>query len=83
MKKKNIISFGIFFLIGIFLIGGVFGQVSYCCEKTKVVAGGSGGAWCVNAEENECDANYLVSPTECSSTSYCSLGTCVNKRDGD
>jgi hypothetical protein len=83
MINKKILMFGMFLLIGIFLTSFVLGQVSYCCEKTIVKSDGSGGAWCVNAEQDECDNNFLSSPTACSSTSFCASGTCVNKKDGE
>lgn len=75
--------FGIIFLIGILLTNSVLGEISYCCEKTEPNNEGTGGAWCVDANKNECDSNYLMEPTACISTSYCALGTCVNKRDGE
>ncbi len=84
--KNKIFMFGMIFLIGIFLAGSVFGTISYCCEKTNT------GSWCIDSSENECattgcgkdgDGECSKVQTACSSTSYCALGTCVNKIDGD
>lgn len=83
MRHKNYLILGLSILFSILLIGGVFAEVSHCCEKTKVNSGGSGGAWCVDASASECDSSYLMEPTACSSTSYCALGTCVNRVDGE
>jgi len=90
MKNKFYLLIGVL-LIGIFLTNNILGDISNCCEKTKVNSDGSGGAWCVDASENECDISYdndlgrdyFTEPTACISTSYCALGTCINKRDGD
>jgi len=49
---------------------------SYCCEKT------TGGAWCVNEDEDVCDSSYRLTPTSCESTSYCRLGTCYDSVEG-
>lgn len=62
-------------ILGILLIGIISAQ---CCERTLE------GAWCQNAEENECDVtgDLRSVPTSCESTSYCRLGTCINTREG-
>ena len=49
---------------------------SECCERTK------GGAWCVNAEADQCDSEYVSAPTSCETTSYCKLGTCYESEEG-
>jgi hypothetical protein len=51
-------------------------EANYCCEKT------TSGAWCQNAPESQCDANFKKSPTACDSTSYCKKGCCFNAQDG-
>lgn len=49
-----------------------------CCEKTK------DGGICLNVgNANYCDSNFRIEEsTSCSSTQYCSKGTCVNQKDG-
>ena len=81
MIKKNNLALGLILMI--FLAGGVFAEISYCCEKTLVESDGTGGAWCVDASESECDSSFSMEPTACISTSYCKSGTCVNKIDGE
>jgi len=49
---------------------------SVCCERT------TDGAWCVNAEESECDGGYVSAPTSCETTSYCRTGTCYESEEG-
>jgi hypothetical protein len=51
-------------------------EASVCCEKTN------DGAWCVNADENECNSNFNAAPTSCETTSYCRLGTCYESGEG-
>jgi len=68
----------------IFLVGNLFAigslnniyAPSFCCEKT------TDGAWCQNAEENQCATGFVKSPTSCESTSYCKLGCCYNSQEG-
>ncbi|MCK9596854.1 hypothetical protein M0R19_06715 [Candidatus Pacearchaeota archaeon] len=74
----------LFTILTIFLIGIISAQgVSYCCERT------TSGAWCQNAEQDQCDAGNCgtttcnKAPTSCESTSYCRLGTCINSREGN
>ncbi|MFW5846920.1 MAG: hypothetical protein ACOCUU_02050 [Nanoarchaeota archaeon] len=76
--NKKIILFGMFLLIGIFSLGLINSDVSYCCEKT------TSGAWCQNAPQEECDVSgdYRKAPTSCESTSYCKMGTCYDKNEG-
>jgi hypothetical protein len=81
MKNKLLVIF----LIGImiFLIGGIYSEQLYCCEKTKVNNDGTGGVWCEMAEEDECDISFSSpAATSCESTSYCRLGCCYNTKDG-
>ncbi len=83
MINKKIIITGFVFLIGIFLISSVHSaDVSYCCEKTAIQNDGSGGAWCQNAPQEQCDANFRKTPTSCESTSYCKKGTCYDSQEG-
>ncbi len=49
---------------------------SVCCEKT------TSGAFCVNADESECDSDFKSSPTSCETTSYCKQGTCYDSSEG-
>ena len=84
IKKRNSIRITFLLLIaftGIFIFSGMIiaeGETSYCCERT------TDGAWCQNAPQDQCDtSNGLRStPTSCESTSYCSLGTCINVQEG-
>ncbi len=81
IKKVEIRIFlvGILFLL---LIGVISGAATYCCEKTKVQKDGSGGAWCQNAPEEQCDENYRKASTSCESTVYCKKGCCYNGKEG-
>jgi len=88
MKKQIILI-----ILGMFLISGIcaVGEVSYCCEKTKLRTDGSGGAWCQNAPEDQCETGICgvdstgnqvackKAPTSCEATSYCKLGTCISE----
>jgi hypothetical protein len=82
MNKKNIIIFGMIFLISVLLIGFISAN---CCERLK-----NDGAWCQDAATTECatgtnpftSSAYKNIPTSCASTSYCRLGTCVNSLQG-
>ncbi len=58
------------------------GGVSYCCERTIIKDDGSGGAWCVNAPEQECDPQYRKAPASCEATSYCKKGCCYDSQEG-
>jgi len=87
MDKKILILI----LLGIFLIGIVSAtEVSYCCEKTKVVDGGSGGASCIETTQENCvtginpttGSSYRKAPTSCESTSYCKKGVCIDGEEG-
>ena len=63
-------------ILGICLAGLVGAQASYCCERTV------DGAWCQNADEASCDAQYRSVPTSCEATSYCRLGCCYDSQEG-
>jgi hypothetical protein len=76
--KKNLI-FGMVFVFGIFLISGIYAaETSFCCERS------TSGAWCQDLPENQCDTSndLKVQPTACESTSYCSVGTCIDTTEG-
>ncbi len=90
MKNKFV-----FLVLGVLLLGSVLavlptGGVSYCCEKIKGVADGTGGAWCQNAPIGECDdainpetgSKFKLAPTSCESTSFCKRGTCIDIENG-
>jgi len=47
-----------------------------CCQELK------DGTWCQNVEEDRCKEDSKFAPTVCSSTSYCTTGTCVNSDTG-
>ncbi len=51
-------------------------QVSYCCEKTL------SGAYCQNAQFEQCDPKFQKTPTSCESTSYCKKGCCYDSNEG-
>ncbi|MDD5193458.1 MAG: hypothetical protein PHF67_02625, partial [Candidatus Nanoarchaeia archaeon] len=40
------------------------------------------GAWCQNAEEKDCDANFQKTPTSCEATSFCKPGCCIDTQEG-
>ena len=83
MKKQHLFIFlGIALVFTIFLINFSSSALSYCCEKTVTTSDGSGGAWCQNAAELECNPLFKKAPTSCESTSYCKLGTCINSQEG-
>jgi len=82
MKKLFLILGVLVLLIGGSLIKADSSGISYCCEKTVVENGGSGGAWCVNAEEEKCDTRFKKAPTSCESTSYCKKGCCFDSKEG-
>ena len=79
-KMKNIARLGI--LLAFVLVVQVvvaedgISEASFCCERTN------DGAWCVNADEDECRDSYSVAPTSCETTSYCRLGTCYDSDEG-
>lgn len=83
MNKKILILYGIL-LVSIFYVVGI-GEATVCCEKM------TGGAWCMNANEEECStasnpfANnepFRIAPTSCDATGYCRLGCCYNSQQG-
>lgn len=51
-------------------------EVKYCCEKTIY------GAWCQEADQEECDEEYRSNPTSCEATSFCRLGCCYDSFEG-
>ncbi len=55
---------------------GTRSQPSVCCEKTNA------GAYCINTEPANCDAQHQQSPTSCETTSYCKTGTCYDSKEG-
>ncbi len=77
-KQIKIFYFAIVFLFLITFVSGATG-ISYCCEKTI------DGKSCVEVEQrNECslEAGLGASPTSCSSTDYCKIGTCIDIVNG-
>jgi len=86
IKNKHLAGMFILVIIFIGLINFISapGETSYCCERlTKNDdARGAPGAWCQNAPEKQCHANYRKVPTSCEATSYCKLGTCYNSNEG-
>ena len=78
MIKKSF-SVAIIFLIGIFLFMNFAyaeTQNTYCAERTL------GSAWCQNVPLEEVNKDYRYVPTNCESTSYCKLGTCIDSQEG-
>jgi hypothetical protein len=63
-------------VLGIFLFSFVSAETSFCCEKLK------NGAWCMNAPESDCNAQFRKAPTSCEATAFCRLGTCINPQEG-
>ena len=67
----------------------IFGSVSaqefdVCCEKTKERSDGTGGAWCQNAPQNECNTNFKIGPPNklCDDTTFCKSGYCFDPEEG-
>ena len=84
----------ILFIAIVFLISLISAQGSVCCEKTIVKEDGSGGAWCQNDKEENCDTETncgtennpetcKVTPTSCDATSYCRPGCCYDSDEGN
>jgi len=80
MINKNIIT-------AILMIGIVFSMLNIgfvlaeststvCCEKTTT------GAWCQNTQQENCDADFRVTPTSCEGTSFCKPGCCFGSQEG-
>src|SRR3990172_7760903 len=74
-----ILSLAIFFLLSDNSVSSA-GEVSYCCERT------TDGAWCQSVDSaSQCATGGGLNPavpTSCESTSYCSVGTCINRLEG-
>lgn len=61
----------------LFSLNFVFAQGSFCCERT------TSGAWCIDvSDDSQCNSNYDIAPTHCSSTAYCRLGCCYDIEEG-
>ncbi len=87
MKKKSLIIFGLFFLIA---IGGFqivnAQEAGFCCERLA-----NNGPWCqLVTDQSDCATGlnpltgdqYKSLPTSCEQSSFCTVGTCVNQREG-
>ena len=87
IKKSNSKSL---FLVGITIFLAVIfsGLISaVCCEKTvdlDLVTSGIQGGPCMDiVSVDDCDDNFRIEPnTACESTTYCSIGTCVDNSAG-
>jgi hypothetical protein len=75
-NNKKILLIFVLLFVNVLVIQLISSAASYCCERTTE------GAWCQNADQSECDANYKLSPTSCESTSYCKMGCCYDSKDG-
>ena len=83
-NKSFFLFFFIFLIIGIFFFtynnARAAGEISYCCERLTE------GAWCQNVNDvSECRTGSGLNvpvATSCESTSYCSIGTCINRIEG-
>lgn len=64
-------------IIGLFVFF-LFGNLvsAECCERTV------DGAWCQNAEVSDCDSNYRSLQTSCELSEFCTLGTCIDQKEG-
>ena len=82
MDNKKIIIGCMFLVFGIFLISLISAEVSSCCEKTLVRVDGTGGMWCQNDAEENCNTSFKIAPTSCESTSYCRKGCCYSSKEG-
>lgn len=87
MGKKRWIIYGMMFVFGIFMISLLVAQdAGFCCERLN-----NNGAWCqLAADQSDCETGlnpitgdqYKSLPTSCEQSSFCTLGTCVNQREG-
>ncbi|MBT4135840.1 hypothetical protein HOD75_04885 [archaeon] len=83
MKKKLIkylLSIVLCFLIvsiGVTIVSAQeWPAYNVCCEKTE------NGAWCQNANEEDCAEGFRTTPTSCDATSFCKMGCCVDTEEG-
>ena len=91
MEKKTAIKL----FLGMVLLIVILSYISadtftgVCCERLKGV--NNDGAWCqVASDSSECATglneltgeDYKSIATSCDQTSFCTLGTCVNQREG-
>jgi len=82
--KRYLIIISLLIFTGLFLIltkpVSSAGENSYCCERTTE------GAWCQSvADPAECRTGEGLNvpvATSCESTSYCAIGTCINRLEG-
>ncbi len=81
MKGKN--KFGILVMILLavsfaiyFIPLGSAQAATTCCERSI------DGAYCQNLPSDQCDSDYLSSPTSCDATSFCQVGTCYDSDEG-
>jgi hypothetical protein len=80
--QRRFLLGAMFFVFGIFLVGFISAEIgtSYCCERTL------DDQWCQDVDTlDQCDVggDYTSpQPTACASTSYCSLGTCLDMDEG-
>src|SRR3989344_3516005 len=76
MDKRGILLIGIFVMF--ILVVGVASALepTVCCERT------TGGAYCQNAPEAQCDNSLRSSPSSCEATSFCKMGFCYDSQQG-
>jgi len=76
MNKKLIILLTLGIFLSIYLLGDIS---AVCCEKTEA------GDICQNVASAEyCDSDYDINGNlACSSTTFCSTGTCVDRTRGE
>ncbi len=67
---------GVVLVLVLIIVIGQGSEPSVCCEKTGA------GAWCINANETNCNSNFKIASTSCESTSYCRAGTCYSSKSG-
>lgn len=76
MKKRNVLTLGIFILASLFLIFLSSPVSAVCCEKTVQ------GAWCQDDVASNCAPGYQSTPSVCERTAYCKTGTCIDPSEG-
>ncbi len=72
--KIEMIIFALVVLMSLNFVSAV--DPTVCCEKTK------DNLYCQNVPANQCQTNVAQAPTSCDSTSFCSLGTCYDGKEG-
>lgn len=77
MMNKQLLFFVSMILLVSFVLSVSYSDPTVCCEVNL------NGNLCVNEDSSDkCNSSFMYSPTACSSTSYCKLGTCYDTKQG-